>query len=105
MTKSVSIISVNFNHSHVTDAMLDSIATHNTYAPIEIIVVDNGSAQDPVPAWKVKYPAVQFIRSETNLGFAGGNNLGIQAAKGDYLFFVFDLNEDGVLYQFYVLFN
>ena len=88
MTKKVSIISVNYNHSHVTDAMLDSVYAHNTYAPIEIIVVDNGSKDNPVPAWQQKYPGVTFIRSEANLGFAGGNNLGIQHATGDYLFFI-----------------
>lgn len=88
MTKSVSIITVNFNHSHVTDAMLDSLFAKNTYAPTEIIVVDNGSTVNPVPAWKAKYPTVKFIRSEQNLGFAGGNNVGIKAATGDYLFFV-----------------
>lgn len=88
MPKKVSIISVNYNHSHVTDAMLDSVYTHNTYAPIEIIVVDNGSKDNPVPAWKAKYPNVTFIRCEANLGFAGGNNLGIQHATGDYLFFI-----------------
>lgn len=88
MTKSVSIITVNFNHSHVTNAMLDSVFAHNTYQPLEIIVVDNGSTVDPVPAWRIKYPSVQFIRSEQNLGFAGGNNLGIKYAQGDYLFFV-----------------
>ena len=88
MTKKVSIITVNYNHSYVTDAMLDSIFSKNTYSPIEIIAVDNGSSIDPVPEWRKKYPAVQFIRSESNLGFAGGNNLGIKAATGDYLFFV-----------------
>jgi GT2 family glycosyltransferase len=88
MPKKVSIISVNYNHSHVTDAMLDSIYTNNTYAPIEIIVVDNGSKDNPIPAWQQKYRDVIFIRSETNLGFAGGNNLGIQHATGDYLFFI-----------------
>ena len=86
--KSVSIITVNFNHSHVTDELLDSIYASNTYENIEIIVVDNGSNVNPVPEWKVKYPGVQFIRSATNLGFAGGNNLGIKISKGDYLFFV-----------------
>jgi GT2 family glycosyltransferase len=85
---SVSIISVNFNHSHVTDALLDSIFRTNTYPEIEIIVVDNASTANPVPEWIKKYPNVKFIRSERNLGFAGGNNLGIQEAKGDYLFFV-----------------
>lgn len=86
--KSVSIITVNFNHSDVTEALLDSIARTNTYSAIEVIVVDNGSSIDPVPGWRTRYPDVIFIRSEKNLGFAGGNNLGIKAAKGDYLFFV-----------------
>lgn len=88
MPKKVSIISVNYNHSHVTDAMLDSVYAYNTYAPLEIIVVDNGSKDNPVPAWQQKYPGVTFVRSEANLGFAGGNNLGIQHATGDYLFFI-----------------
>ncbi len=86
--KKVSIITVNFNHSHVTDALLDSIAVKNSYANIEIIVVDNASTINPVPAWQVKYPYVTFIRSDVNTGFAGGNNIGIKAATGDYLFLV-----------------
>lgn len=86
--KKVSIITVNFNHSHVTDELLDSIALKNTYQNIEIIVVDNGSEINPVPEWQKKYPQVIFIRSEKNLGFAGGNNVGINAAKGNYFFLV-----------------
>jgi GT2 family glycosyltransferase len=86
--KKVSIVTVNFNHSHVTDELLDSIAAKNTYNNIEIIVVDNASAINPVPAWQLKYPYVTFIRSEINTGFAGGNNIGIKAATGDYLFLV-----------------
>jgi GT2 family glycosyltransferase len=86
--KKVSIITVNFNHSHVTDELLDSIAATNTYADIEIVVVDNGSKENPVPAWKEKYPDVKFIRSNINTGFAGGNNIGIKSATGNYLFLV-----------------
>lgn len=86
--KRVSIITVNFNHSYVTDELLNSIRDKNSYSNIEIIVVDNGSKEDPIPQWKVKYPEAIFIRSATNLGFAGGNNLGLSFATGDYLFFV-----------------
>lgn len=86
--KRVSIITVNFNHSYVTDELLNSIRDKNSYTNIEIIVVDNGSKEDPVPQWKIKYPEAIFIRSATNLGFAGGNNLGLSVATGDYLFFV-----------------
>lgn len=86
--KLVSIITVNFNHSHVTDEFLDAFYATNHYPNVEIIVVDNGSKINPVPAWSIKYPDVQFIRSEVNLGFAGGNNLGVAHSKGDLLFFV-----------------
>lgn len=86
--KAVSIITVNFNHSYITEELLDSINKENSYKAIEIIVVDNGSKINPIPEWIEKYPHVQFIRSEINLGFAGGNNLGIKAAIGDYIFLV-----------------
>ncbi|MES2703266.1 MAG: glycosyltransferase family 2 protein [Bacteroidota bacterium] len=84
--KKVSIITVNYNQPLVTEAMLDSIARVSTYAPLEVIVVDNGSTPNHVPDWEKKYPGVTFIRSEENLGFAGGNNLGINQATGDYFF-------------------
>ena len=86
--KKVSIITVNYNQPLATEALLDSIFNTNTYFALEIIVVDNGSRIDPLPEWKKKYPAVNFIESKKNLGFAGGNNLGIKEAEGDYLFFV-----------------
>jgi GT2 family glycosyltransferase len=85
---SVSIITVNFNQSLVTEQLLSSIELTNTYPNIEIIVVDNGSKLNSVPEWKAKYPATKFIRSDVNLGFAGGNNLGVKEATGNYLFFV-----------------
>jgi GT2 family glycosyltransferase len=82
--KTVSIITVNFNQPKVTEELLASIPN----AGFEIIVVDNASKPDTTPDWRIKYPGVKFIRSEQNLGFAGGNNLGIKEATGDYLFFV-----------------
>jgi len=86
--KHISIITVNFNQSYVTEELLNSINLTNSYKFIEIIVVDNGSTVNSVPEWKQKYPDYIFIRSDQNLGFAGGNNLGIQKATGDYLFLV-----------------
>ena len=61
---------------------------HNNYPLTEIIVVDNGSRDNFLPSWQTSYPNVRFIRSEKNLGFAGGNNLGIREASGEYLFLV-----------------
>lgn len=88
MNKTVTVITVNFNQSFITEQLLSSIANTNAYLDVEIIVVDNGSKVNSVPVWEQKYPDVKFIRSEVNLGFAGGNNLGIKEAKGEYLFFV-----------------
>lgn len=86
--RKISLITVNFNQDLVTEELLASIALHNSYQSLEIIVVDNGSTINPIPKWIVKYPHVSFIRSESNLGFAGGNNLGIEQANGDYLFLI-----------------
>jgi len=84
--KKVSIITVNFNQPKVTEELLQSIPA--TYGNLEIIVVDNGSKVISINNWQANYPQVKFIRSEENLGFAGGNNLGIKEATGDYLFLV-----------------
>lgn len=86
--KLVSIITVNFNQPSVTESLIESIYRQENYSPLEIIVVDNGSTANPVPKWEKEYKGIRFIRSEKNLGFAGGNNLGIRQAKGDYLFLV-----------------
>jgi GT2 family glycosyltransferase len=86
--KKVSVITVNFNQPAVTEDMLLSIEKTNDHSNLEIIVVDNASRENPVPEWQVKYPLIKFIRSDVNLGFAGGNNLGIKQATGDYLFLV-----------------
>lgn len=89
----VSIITVNFRQATVTCALLDSIR-ENTYKNVEVIVVDNGSLADCSEIFKKSYPSVKLIVSSENLGFAGGNNLGIAEAMGDFLFFV---NNDTVL--------
>lgn len=86
--KKVSIITVNFNQPKVTQELLLSIIHTNTYKNIEIIVVDNGSKTDPATLLSTQFPDVKFIRSDANLGFAGGNNIGINAATGDYFFLV-----------------
>lgn len=86
--KKVSIITVNYNHSEVTEALLKSFYLKNNYKNIEIIVVDNASVDNPINKWINIFPNVTFLRSEENLGFAGGNNLGIAQSSGDYLFLV-----------------
>ena len=86
MRKKVSIISVVYNQVEVTLDFLKSVREQE-YRLVEIIIVDNGSAVD-TSILKARFPEIKLIRSSKNLGFAGGNNLGIKAAKGHYLFFV-----------------
>jgi GT2 family glycosyltransferase len=86
----VSIVTINYNQPGHTRALLASLRKV-TYPSIEIIVVDNGSAQDPRQLIGADFPEAQVIVSKENLGFAGGNNLGIRAAKGKYIFL---LNND-----------
>ena len=89
----ISIITINYNNAEITGDFLESLR-YVDYDNIEVIVVDNASKENPTETLKNIYPAVNIILSKKNLGFAGGNNLGIKAAKGDYLFFV---NNDTVL--------
>lgn len=86
----VSIITVNYNQTQLTLELLTSLA-QITYPKIEIIVVDNASRESPKVAIEKQFPTVKVIESDTNLGFAGGNNLGISIAKGSFCLF---LNND-----------
>jgi GT2 family glycosyltransferase len=86
----VSVISINYNQARVTCDMVASLR-RITYPNLEIIVVDNASPSDNPDVIKQEFPEVQLIKSAQNLGFAGGNNLGISQAKGEYLLF---LNND-----------
>lgn len=84
MKARISIISVNYNGLALTAAMIDSLRRHVT-TPLEIVVVDNGSVRDEAALLRERYPDIVVLRSDENLGFAGGNNLGIRVATGDCL--------------------
>lgn len=83
----VSVITINYNQSEVTIELLKSMQKLS-YPSIEIIVVDNASPSDNPDRIKELFPSVHLIKSKKNLGFAGGNNLGIKEASGDFLFFI-----------------
>lgn len=82
----ISIITVNYNGIKDTIELIDSIP-FDEYS-LEVIVVDNASTQDETSIIKSKFPKVKVVRSDINLGFAGGNNLGFKSSKGKYIFFV-----------------
>ena len=83
----VSIITINYNNTQVTLELLLSIK-ECTYKNLHVIVVDNGSDENPASLISEKFSDVEVIRSEVNLGFSAGNNLGCRYAKGEYIFFV-----------------
>lgn len=80
----VSIIIVNWNGKKWLAKCFDSLL-QQTYKQYEIIVVDNASTDDSVEFVRTNYPDIQLVENTQNLGFAGGNNTGYRAAKGDYI--------------------
>jgi len=80
----VSVVTINYDHPEVTCAMLETL-TKVTYPNIEIIVVDNASPNDDPSIIKERFPDIIFIQSKKNLGFPGGNDLGIRQSKGKYI--------------------
>ena len=85
----ISIITINYNGFKDTCELIETLPLEDE--ALEVIVVDNASKADEATLIKQRFPLVTVIRSEKNLGFAGGNNIGIKVAKGDYLLF---LNND-----------
>ena len=92
----LSIITINYNGLKDTCELIDSIPFNDD---MEVIVVDNASTNDEASIIQEKYPQVIVIRSDKNLGFAGGNNLGIKEAKGKYIFLI---NNDTLFKDFNV---
>ncbi len=84
----VTIITVHFNQVEATLALLASTRGLN-YPNVEILVVDNGSERAPLSAALVEqFPGTRLIVSAKNLGFAGGNNLAMREARGEFLLLV-----------------
>ncbi len=92
--KELSIITINYNGLTDTCALIETIP-FNDY--LEVIVVDNASQNQEADIISKRFPKVIVIKSNQNLGFAGGNNLGIKAAQGKYLFFI---NNDTIFKEF-----
>ena len=89
----VGIVLVNWNSYADTAACLRSLADIS-YPNAEIIVVDNGSADDSSSRLRTEFPAATYILSKENTGFTGGNNLGIHHALDTACTYVLLLNND-----------
>lgn len=85
----ISIIILNYNGKKWLKKLLDSLFSQ-TYKNFEIIFVDNDSNDDSLDFVKNNYTdaRLKIIKSKKNLGFAGGNNLGITNANGKYILLI-----------------
>lgn len=95
MKKLITVIALNFNSDKETHQCLSSLFTvnHNDFN-LKIIIIDNGSKNKFVLTTNEKSKNVTLIRSEENLGFSGGNNLGFNKALAFNSDFVLIINND-----------
>jgi GT2 family glycosyltransferase len=92
----LSVIVLNNNHCDDVIACLSSLY-QNDYQNIQVIMVDNASTDDSVAIVHEKFPQAQIISLGKNLGYAGNNNIGMQAALAQSADWILILNDDTVL--------
>lgn len=94
MEKRISVIIVNYKSWEPLSLCLNAILPIKLLeASLEIIVIDNQSNDDRLPAFQKKYPQVNFKVNSGNCGFAHGCNTGVKFSTGNYLLF---LNPDTI---------
>lgn len=77
-TARVHLLIVNYNTAGLLRRCLDHVLRTDTSYPYSVTVVDNGSTDSSVDVARLAFPRVRIIESKRNLGFAGGNNLGLR---------------------------
>lgn len=77
----ISVLIVNYNGAKWLAGCLSSLLAQ-TYRSFEILVIDNASSDNSRALLETQFPTVKLIRSQTNVGFAAGNNLGLTSARG-----------------------
>jgi N-acetylglucosaminyl-diphospho-decaprenol L-rhamnosyltransferase len=80
----VTVVVVNYNGSDYLRGCLASLA-RQTFTDFETIVIDNASSDDSLSRIVEQPPRTTILRQDTNLGFAGGNNVGVRAGRGRWL--------------------
>jgi GT2 family glycosyltransferase len=92
----LSVIIVNWNSKDYLRQCLQSLYANTRGIAFEVIVVDGASFDGCGEMLAREFPAVKFIQSEKNIGFARANNLGVSQAEGSHLLF---LNPDTELLE------
>jgi GT2 family glycosyltransferase len=84
----LSIIIVNWNSAALCADCLKSIYADPPHVPFEIVVIDNASFDGCESMLSRRFPQVRFLQSQTNVGFAGANNLAFSASSGETVCFL-----------------
>jgi GT2 family glycosyltransferase len=84
-TPDVSIVVVNWNTKELLRRCTESIFRETKEVVIEVIIVDNGSADGSAEAIQQEFPNVHIIRNNENKGFAAASNQGIEISRGRYV--------------------
>ena len=92
----LSIIIVNYHHSHILSDCLESVYKTIEKIQFEIILVDNSSKDDGLKSILKRYPKTQYIKNSKNIGFSRANNQGAKLASGDFLLFI---NPDTIMIE------
>src|SRR6476620_9771622 len=89
---SMSVVVLNYNGlKHLEPCYNSLLALDYPGEPPELMLVDNGSTDGSVSFMGERFPGVRIVETGSNLGFAGGNDFGAEAANGHYIAF---LNND-----------
>lgn len=81
----LSVIILNYNVRYFLEQCVESVQEALINIDSEIIVVDNHSSDDSCEMIQSRFPKVKLIENSSNLGFPKGNNIGVAAAKGNYI--------------------
>jgi GT2 family glycosyltransferase len=92
----LSIVIICWNDLKVIKDCLESVYRETSTIPFEVIVSDNGSTDTSVAYIREHFPSVHIVENGANLGFARGNNAGINVARGEY---VLILNPDTIIHD------
>lgn len=81
----LSIIILNYNVRYFLELCVLSVQNAIQNSDAEIIVIDNNSQDNSCEMMKKRFPNIKFIENKENSGFPKGNNIGVAAAKGEYI--------------------
>ena len=96
MKPRVAIIVLNWNGKEDTEKCLDSLEKI-TFPNKEILLIDNGSTDGSQEFFRMEFPDIRLIETKCNLGYAGGNNVGLEIGLKEEFDFFFVLNNDTVV--------